>query len=163
MRTRIMLLLALTLFLLAVPRHAQGATLSWTNALPSGSGVTDLMPDGKGGILICFTNDIGARVRYVDKKGVQVADWSFSAGTEVYVDYVTPKEAIAVGRSYGRYWAYRLDLKNSGNSSGVASSAGSDYMFGPTVPTANKDAKGFFLVRRVVATGACIIERYSYK
>lgn len=162
MKTRTLLLLAVTFIALAMPLRALGATLLWTNALPENATVSDLMPDGQGGVVVCYTVTPTAYVIYLDKKGAQRWLRSIDGASEAYADYITKKQVIVVAYKGGRFQAYQFDLKNPVVEP-FASADGVDYSFGPDVPTANKDAKGFFLIRRVIATNARSIQRYSYK
>ncbi|MCX7004720.1 MAG: hypothetical protein NTV22_15815 [bacterium] len=130
MKTRTLLLLAVTFIALAMPLRTLGATLLWTNELPVNATVTDLLPDGQGGVVVCYAVAPTAYVIYLDKTGLQRWLISFDGASEA---------------------------------DPFASADGVDYSFGPDVPTANKDAKGFFLIRRVIATNARSIQRYSYK
>jgi len=124
--------------------------------------LTDLMPDGKGGVVICYSLVTSAYIRYLDKNGVKLWESIFSSASEAYADYISKKQVIVVVFQSGQFAAWQFELK-TGNSQPIASAAGSDFTFGPAVPTANKDAKGFFLFQRVTATNARVIQRYSYK
>jgi hypothetical protein len=162
MNPRMLLLLTFACLSLGLAHTARAVTCLWTNALPVGATITDLTPDGKGGVVVCYASGSAAYVRYIDKNGVQAWNGGFISASEAYADYISKKEVIVVFFVSGKFKAFRVDLK-TGNVSIIAGAADEDYTFGPTIPTANKDSKGFFLVRHVVATDERFILRYSYK
>jgi len=162
MNPRMLLLLTFACLSLGLAQSARAVTCLWTNALPVGATITDLTPDGKGGVVVCYASGSSVHVRYIDKTGVQQWQKIFSPASEAYADYISKKEVIVVVNQAGKFSAYRFDLKTITGQT-IASVIGEDYTFGPTIPTANKDSKGFFLVRHVVAADERFILRYSYK
>jgi hypothetical protein len=162
MNPRMLLLLTFACLSLGLAHTACAVTCLWTNALPVGATITDLMPDGRGGVVVCYVNGSSVVVRYIDKTGVQQWQKIFSPASEAYADYISKKEVIVVINQSGKFSAYRFDLKTiTGHT--IANLVGEDYTFGPTNPTANNDSKGFFLVRHVGASDERFILRYSYK
>jgi hypothetical protein len=162
MKTRMLLLLVSAALYLGLAQSAHAITCQWTNALPANATISDLTPDGKGGVVVCYSVTTTVHIRYIDKSGEQAWDIVFSSAGEAYADYISKKEVIVVVFQSGEFSAWRFDLKSGANEA-IAGTTGEDYTFGPTIPTANKDSKGFFLVRRIVATGERFILRYSYK
>ncbi len=162
MNPRMLLLLTFACLSLGLAHTARAVTCLWTNALPVGATITDLMPDGRGGVVVCYVNGSSVVVRYIDKNGTRKFDVGFGPASEAYADYISKKEVIVVVYMSGKFTAWSIDLK-TGNFNSIANVTGVDYTFGPTIPTANKDSKGFFLVRHVVAADERFILRYSYK
>jgi hypothetical protein len=162
MNPRMLLLLTFACLSLGLAHTARAVTCLWTNALPVGATITDLTPDGKGGVVVGYVSGSSAYARYIDKNGVQKWNTGFGPASEAYADYISKKEVIVVVYQTGSFRAWSVDLK-TGYVSTIAGAADNNYTFGPTIPTANKDSKGFFLVRHVVATDERFILRYSYK
>jgi len=146
-------------------RGACGATLVWTYPLGAGASVSAVVVDGRGGALLCYfipaSNAVYAT--YVDKKREPVWHNTYSNCNAVRAKHLSRKQAIiTVYEPSGDAEVHEITMKTGADNllvGGTGWAATADN----NVVAANKDRRGFFVVKRELPSGTTYVLRLSYK
>ncbi len=145
---------------------AYGAVVKWRYTLGTGAVMHDIVPDGKGGGVLCYSiaASNAVYVTYLDKNGVSpVWHKTFSGFNIVRSKFIAANKAIvSLYPSSGETEVREIDMK-TGDERPLEADTGCSYTADATTGNGNRDTKGFFIFMKTIATGEAQIIRYSNK
>ncbi|MCX7004996.1 MAG: hypothetical protein NTV22_17210 [bacterium] len=142
-----------------------GSTLQWNYALGSSSVVAAVVADGSGGAVVCYAIAVSnaAYVTYLDKHGAPVWHKTYANTIKVTSKQVTKKQVIITLTPPNGWETVREITLKTGADTQLMGEAGAAFSTDKDVVAANKDSKGFFVVRTQVGSAPVYIYRFSYK